>query len=216
MMNRTMKLLMLSDIFVLTGFGLIQPILAIFINQGVAGGTVLTAGLASTIFLMTKSLVQLPFGKYIDDHEKKTRWLILGTLMMAIVPILYVTADSIYKVYLAEMIYGLGSGLAYPTWLGLWSRNLDQGRESFQWSIYSTSTGLGTAATGTIGAAMASVAGFTTTFMLAGVVCLLGCLTLLVLENRSSERVPDYIEDKARFPRSKGTFSVMAEPMSRT
>ena len=46
MMNRTMKLLLLSDIFVLTGFGLIQPILAIYINDGgVTGGTMLTAGM---------------------------------------------------------------------------------------------------------------------------------------------------------------------------
>jgi MFS family permease len=213
MMNRTMKLLMLSDIFVLTGFGLIQPILAIFINEGVAGGTVLTAGLASTIFLLTKSMVQLPFGKYIDDHGKKTRWLILGTLLMASVPILYLTADSIYKVYLAEMIYGLGSGLAYPTWLGLWSRNLDEGNESFQWSVYSTSTGIGTAATGTIGAAMTSIAGFTATFVLAGLLCLLGCITLMVLENRSTERVKEFEKAEARFRRSRAAFSALARAL---
>ncbi len=210
MMNRTMKLLMLSDIFVLTGFGLIQPILAIFINEGVAGGTVLTAGLASTIFLLTKSLVQLPFGKYIDDHSKKTRWLILGTLLMASVPILYVTADSIYKVYLAELIYGLGSGLAYPTWLGLWSSNLDQGSESFQWSVYSTSTGIGTAATGTIGAATASIAGFTITFVLAGLLCLLGCITLLVLENRSAEKAKEVEKAEARFRRLRTATPTLA------
>ena len=209
MMNRTMKLLMLSDIFVLTGFGLIQPILAIFINQGVTGGSVLTAGIASTIFLLTKSLVQLPFAKYIDDHGKKTRWLILGTLLMAIVPILYVTADSMYKIYLAELIYGLGSGLAYPTWLGLWSRNLNQGQESFQWSIYSTSTGIGTAATGTIGAAMATITGFTTTFLLAGMMCLLGCITLFVLESRSSEKAGSRKKAEAHFRRSRRVFSAL-------
>jgi DHA1 family quinolone resistance protein-like MFS transporter len=209
MMNRTMKLLMLSDIFVLTGFGLIQPILAIFINQGVTGGSVLTAGIASTIFLLTKSLVQLPFAKYIDDHGKKTRWLILGTLLMAIVPILYVTADSMYKIYLAELIYGLGSGLAYPTWLGLWSRNLNQGQESFQWSIYSTSTGIGTAATGTIGAAMATITGFTTTFLLAGVMCILGCITLFVLESRSSEKVGGHKITQAKLSRSRRIFSAL-------
>jgi len=65
MMNRTMKLLLLSDIFVLTGFGLIQPILAIYINDGgVTGGTMVTAGMASALFMLTKSLVQLPFGHY--------------------------------------------------------------------------------------------------------------------------------------------------------
>jgi len=187
MMNRTMKLLMLSDIFVLTGFGLIQPILAIFINEGIPGGTVFAAGFASALFLMTKSLVQLPFGKYIDGRTRKMRWLILGTLMMAVVPLIYLSADSIYKVYMAEVIYGIGSGLAYPTWLGLWSMNLDKGRESFQWSVYSTSTGLGTAATGAGGAVVAGFAGFQATFLFAGIMCLLGCAALIVLEMRSSK-----------------------------
>jgi MFS family permease len=201
MMNRTMKLLMLSDIFVLTGFGLIQPILAIYINDGgVAGGSMLSAGLASALFLFTKSLVQLPFGRYVDNQPGKTRWLILGTLLMALVPVIYVTAHSIYQVYMAEMIYGVGSGLAYPTWLGLWSANLDKGRESFQWSVYSTSTGLGTAATGAAGAAVASLVGFSATFILAGLLCLLGCVALLVMERRSA-RLPENLGGEARFRR---------------
>ena len=195
-----MKLLMLSDIFVLTGFGLIQPILAIYINDGVTGGTMLSAGLASALFLFTKSMVQLPFGHYVDRQPGKTKWLILGTLLMAVVPVIYVSAQSIYHIYLAEFIYGLGSGLAYPTWLGLWSTNLEKGQESFQWSVYSTSTGLGTAATGATGAAVASLAGFSATFFLAGLLCFLGCLALLVME-RKSARSAENLGGDARFRR---------------
>ncbi|OYV09353.1 MAG: membrane protein [Methanosaeta sp. NSP1] len=192
MMNRTMKLLLLSDIFVLTGFGLIQPILAIYINDGgVTGGTMLTAGMASALFMLTKSLVQLPFGHYVDSQAGKERWLILGTLLMAAVPIIYLSANCIDHIYLAELIYGLGSGLAYPTWLGLWSVNLDPGRESFQWSIYHTSTGMGTAATGAAGAAMASQVGFSATFLLAGLLCIVGCLVLLILERRGAGKTKD-------------------------
>ena len=202
MMNRTMKLLMLSDIFVLTGFGLIQPILAIYINDGgVTGGTMLTAGLASALFLFTKSLVQLPFGHYVDNQSGKAKWLLLGTLLMACVPIIYITAHSIYQIYMAEVVYGLGSGLAYPTWLGLWSANLDRGRESFQWSVYSTSTGLGTAATGAAGAAVATLVGFSATFFLAGLLCLLGCGALLVMERRSG-RTAENLGGEARFRRA--------------
>jgi DHA1 family quinolone resistance protein-like MFS transporter len=207
MMNRTMKLLLLSDIFVLTGFGLIQPILAIYINDGgVTGGTMLTAGLASALFLFTKSMVQLPFGHYVDRQPGKTRWLILGTLLMAFVPVIYVTAQSIYHIYLAEIIYGLGSGLAYPTWLGLWSTNLNKGQESFQWSVYSTSTGLGTAATGAAGAAVASLAGFSATFFLAGLLCFLGCIALLVMERRSA-RSAENLGGDARFRRTGTGFA---------
>jgi len=184
-MNRTIKLLMISDIFVLTGFGLIQPILAIFINEGVVGGTIFTAGVASTLFLVTKSLVQLPFARYVDGSLKKTRWLILGTVLIAIVPVMYIFIDHIYQVYLAEVLYGIGSGLAYPTWVCLWSRNLNPGSEGFEWSVYSTSTGLGTAATAAGGAAIASVAGFAATFVLTGLMCLVGCGILLFLDRES-------------------------------
>ena len=45
-MNRTIKLLMISDIFVITGFGLIDPILAIFIKENLTGGTIFAAGFA--------------------------------------------------------------------------------------------------------------------------------------------------------------------------
>ena len=210
MMNRTMKILMLSDIFVLTGFGLIQPILAIFINDGVTGGTVFAAGMASALFMLTKSLVQLPFSRYIDGHTKKTKWLIVGTLLMATVPIIYISAQSIIHVYLAEIVYGLGSGMAYPTWLGLWSTNLDKGKESFQWSIYSTSTGLGTAATGALGAGISSLAGFPVTFMLAGLLCLMGCMALLILESKNAvnSKLPEKVE--TRFPRVRRAFYALS------
>lgn len=186
-MNRTIKLLMVSDIFVLTGFGLIQPILAIFISDGVAGGTIFSAGLASTLFMLTKSVVQLPFSRYIDDNGNKRRWLILGTLMTAIVPVLYIFVDNIYQVYLAEIIYGIGSGLAYPTWVGLYSININKGQESFEWSVYSTLTGLGSAATAAAGASIAYFVGFKLTFILTGAFCLLGSMILLLLDKKGSD-----------------------------
>lgn len=185
-MNRDAKLLMISDIFVLTGFGLIQPILAIYINDGIAGGDVFSAGVASTLFLLTKSVVQLPFSRYIDRSGSKTQWLLAGTAMIAAVPLLYIFINSIYQVYLAEIIYGVGSGLAYPTWVGLWSANLKRGEESFEWSVYSTSTGIGTALTATLGAAVASILGFTATFLFTGLMCLVGSGILLMLEREAT------------------------------
>ncbi|MEK6969908.1 MAG: MFS transporter [Nanoarchaeota archaeon] len=185
-MNRTIKLLMLSDIFVLTGFGLIEPILAIFIKENVVGGTILAAGLASTIFLVTKCLVQLPFSRYVDRQENKVKWLVVGASLVTLVPFIYIFSTHVYYIYLAQVLMGIGSGLVYPTWLGLWSTNLDKQHQSFEWSLYSTLTGLGTAATAAIGAAIAEYIGFTYTFALVGIMSLWSCLILLGLENKQN------------------------------
>ncbi|MDP3990328.1 MAG: MFS transporter [archaeon] len=185
-MNKTIKLLMFSDISVVTGFGLIAPILAIFIKDNLVGGTIFAAGIASTLFFITKSIIQLPFSRYVDKHEDKIKWLILGTFLVSSVPFIYIFAKSVIHIYIAQVIYGIGSGLAYPTWLGLWSVNLDKKHESFEWSLYSTLVSLGAAITATIGAAIAEFVGFTITFILVGIFSLIGCSILFGLERKLS------------------------------
>jgi len=185
-MNKVIKLLMVSDIFLITGFGLIEPILAIFIKEDLVGGTILTVGLASTLFLITKSIVQLPFSRYIDSHKDKMKWLVAGTFMVAFVPFIYIFAESINFIYIAQIIYGIGSGLAYPAWLSLWSTNLDRRHEGFEWSLYSTLTGLGTAASATVGAVIAQFIGFKYTFLLVGLMSMIGGFILFNLERQSS------------------------------
>ncbi|MDD3897207.1 MAG: MFS transporter [Candidatus Peribacteraceae bacterium] len=191
--NRTILLLTFSDITVLTGFGLIDPILAIFIAQDIVGGSVFTAGLASSIFLVTKSFAQLPFSLHIDrisDHAKRW-WLLAGTICVTVVPFLYIMANHVRMIFLAQFILGIGSGCAYSAWLGLWSRHLDKGHESFEWSLYSTLVGLGTAAAATIGAAIANRYGFHAVMLGAGALSLVGCGILFVLlTNRSPVHKP--------------------------
>jgi len=186
-MNRTIKLLIISDIFVLTGLGLISPILAIFIKENLIGGSIFAAGLASTLFLVTKSVLQLPFSRYVDSHDEKVKWLIVGTFLIAVVPFLYIYATDVKFIYLAEFIHGIGSGLAYPTWIGLWSMNLDKKHESFEWSVYSTFVGIGVAASAAIGAAIAYFVGFAFTFIFVGIMALIGCFVLFWLQRKSEK-----------------------------
>jgi len=182
-MNRTVKLLMFSDIFVLTGFGLIDPIFGIYLNDNIVDGTIFSVGLASAIFLVTKSLIQLPFSRHIDKHDdlNDIKWLIIGICFVTAVPFLYIFASNIYWIYLAQFIFGIGSGLAYPSWLGLWSTHLDKNKESFEWSLYSTLIGFGTALAAAIGGALAEFVGFRSTFIIVGILSLIGCFILVYL-----------------------------------
>ncbi len=179
---------MVSDIFVLTGFGLIDPILGIYLNDNLVGGTIFSAGLASAIFLITKSLIQLPFSRYIDKHGDLSdlKWLIIGTCFVASVPFFYIFANNIYWIYLAQFLFGIGSGLAFPSWTGLWSTHLDKNRESFEWSLYSTLVSIGTAVSAVVGGALAQYVGFIATFVCVGIMSLVGCFILMYL--RSQEK----------------------------
>jgi len=186
-MNRIIKFLIIPDFLLFTSFGLTDPILAVFFKEEIIGGTLLKAGFASTVFLLVQSIVQLPFSRYVDAHRDdnfRIHWLLIGRLLISSVPFIYIFARDMNMVFFAQVVYGIGAGLAYPTWLGLWSAHLDKNKESFEWSLYSTLTVIGTAASATIGATLSQLIGFSFTFVLVGTLSLIGCAMLFRLDQQ--------------------------------
>jgi len=175
--------LILSDVLILSSFGLIGPIFAIFIIENLEGGTIVAAGLSTTIFLVVKSTVQMPLSRYFIDKEKhKTRSLLLGTLLIIAVPFIYIAAKSVYAIYIAQAIYGLGAAMAYPSWFSLFTTYMDKKHKGFEYTLWSTSIGVGTAITAYFGAKIAELLGFKTLFFFVGLVALLGFCLLIVLD----------------------------------
>lgn len=183
-MNRNIKYLILSDITILTWFGLITPILAIFIKEDILGWTIFAAGLASTLFLISKSLIQLPFSRYVDTHDNKKRLLLIGSFLVVVVPFLYLIASDIRHIYLIQIFYGIGSGITYPTRLGIRSISLDKRKESFERSLYSTAISIGTAITAAVWWALAQYAWFNVLFISIGVFSLIWTLILFKIRNK--------------------------------
>jgi MFS family permease len=186
-MNRTLKLLIISDIFVFSGFGLIAPILAIFIKDNLIGGTILAAGIASGIFLITKSLLQVLFA-YKFNPEDRLWMLWVGTGMIALVPFGYIFSTSVYQLYLVQFIYGVGASFAYPSWYSIFASNCDKGKRGFQWSVYSSSVGIGTALAAAGGSLTAENFGFRIVFIITGTLAILGLLILFGLEKKILKR----------------------------
>ena len=110
--NKIVRFLLLGDTVIFTGFGLSAPILAIFIADNVIGGSIFTAGIASALFFIVKAFIQIPFSRYIDSHDdsKALRWLLVGTFLIVVVPFIYMIANHIYWIFLAQIIFGIGLG----------------------------------------------------------------------------------------------------------
>jgi len=182
-MNKTLKLLIISDIFVFSGFGLIAPILAIFIKDNLVGGTILAAGIASAIFLITHSILQIIFSYKFNPKDRL--WMLwLGTAIIALVPFGYIFSKHIIHIYIVQFFYGVGAAFAYPSWSSLFTANLESGKRGFQYSIYSSAVGLGTALTAAVGALLAEKTSFNVVFILTGAISIIGLLVLFKLEKK--------------------------------
>lgn len=187
-MNKTLKLLIISDIFVLSGFGLISPILAIFIKDNLVGGTITAAGVASAIFMITHALLQLLFAYKFNPKDRL--WMLrLGTALFVLVPIGYIFSTHIYHIYIIQFVYGIAAAFAYPSWSSLFTSNLEKGKRGFQYSIYSSSVSIGTAITAGVGALLAERIGFELVFTTTGLFAIIGFFILMKLEKKILKKI---------------------------
>src|SRR5258708_18081899 len=182
-LNKIIYVLVASDLIIISAYGLIAPIFAVFMTQKIAGETLVIIGIAESIYLLSKSLIQVPLGIIIDKTkgQKIDFWfLFIGSLLMSISVFMYVFAKVPWHIYAISLAYGLGSGLSYPAWTGIFTRNMVERKESFAWSFSTTFVETGRAAAAIAGGLMAELFGFNTLFIIVGILSLIGTTILFL------------------------------------
>ncbi len=176
-MHKVLRILILSDLFIIGSFGLVQPIFAVYMLQNVAGTTLTAIGIAVTIQLVTKAIMQIIVAKWTDEevgNRRELGTLFAGSLLMSLVSFGYIWATNLSILYVLQFLYGLGGALAFPGWVVIYTRYIRAEKAGYEWSVYSTIVSLGTAAAASIGAYMAEVFSFTYLFIIIGTLSLVG------------------------------------------
>ncbi|MDP3057311.1 MAG: MFS transporter [bacterium] len=167
--NKIIKVLVLGDAFLNSGWGLIAPVFAIYIIQNIKGGDIMVAGFAAAVYWIVKSIIQMPFAKYLDrNHGEKDDFyaVFFGLLLVSLVPLGYMVSTLPWHIYAFQILYAIGMALVVPAWFGLYTRHIDKGKEAYEWSVYSTSFGFIAGISGAIGGVIAAAIGFKIIFLL--------------------------------------------------
>ena len=166
-MHKVLKLLILNDLFFWTALGFVGPILAIYINDDISGGTLGLTGLAMSIYWILKSIVALVTSRF-TDREKGNKFklstLIIGSVIIFLVPFGYLFARNIIHIIIIQAIFGFSAGLVYPGWMTLFTRFLNEGDEGFDWSLDSAALSLGNGIAIALSGFIAEAFGFSTLF----------------------------------------------------
>jgi len=185
-LKKIIKILILTDIALLTGIGFILPIFAIFITKHIQEGGVLTAGFAASVYWITLSLVLIPFGKYLDkNHGEKDDlyFIITGNILGAVAVFGFIFSSLPWHIYLLQGIYAIGMGMNIPGYTAIFTRHIDKGKEALSWSTRTAFVGVGVGIAGALGGTIAHYFGFKILFL--GVVILIlisAALPLLIFK----------------------------------
>jgi MFS family permease len=184
-LNRIIKYLILSDLVFWFGWGLLNPIFAIFILKSIQGGDIIVIGIANAIYALTLSLFRIPFGILLDkfpNEDDDYLALILGLFLVSILPFFFMIAKKPFDIYLLQFFHGFGIALSLSGWTAIFTRHIDKGKEATQWGIDATAVGIGTGISGFLGSVLVKNFGFNFTFFLTGIFGLLGTFLILVIK----------------------------------
>jgi len=185
--NVIIKVLIASDFLIWSSASLVAPIFAIFIAARLPSGGIEAIGIAATIYCMTKAIVEIPVGTYIDKSKSERDDLyaaILGTVLNAATFFLYPIVASVWQLYLLQIVAGAAGAIAYPGWYSIFTRHIDKSKEAFEWSLYDVLLGLGMAVTSALGAFMVAKFGFNAVFYIIGSMTLAGAALLFIIRDR--------------------------------
>jgi hypothetical protein len=146
--NPVIRFMILSDFIWMGALGLLAPIFAIFIEDRITGGNAAVAGAAAAIFLITKSVIQIPIASYIDKRkgEFDDFWIMFITsFCTALLPLLYLFVSTPGELYATQLVYGLLTACTFPSFMGIFTRHIDKAKEGTEWGVYYTITDLSSA-----------------------------------------------------------------------
>jgi MFS family permease len=176
------------------------PVFAIFLLSNIAGGnideSVKVAGFASLFYWITKSVLQIPIGHYLDKNhgEKDDFWFMTaGTFMMALVPIGYLFSTQPWHIFLLQIFYGVAAAINLPSWSAIFTRHIDSGREAVEWSTHSTFLGIGAGVAAGVGGIAVAMFGFKSVFIFVSAFTLLSAVLLLFIKKEISPRNKDVL-----------------------
>jgi MFS family permease len=193
--GRVVKYFIISDFFLLAGWGLIDPIFSVFIIQRVVGGTLMTVGIAAAIYWIIRSVAQIPIAEFLDripgEHDDFMA-LVGGLLLVGISAIAMCWVTRVWELYVVHALQAIAFALYYASWPTIYSRHLDKDAISLDWSLDSSVAGVGAGITGFLGGVIAETLGYNVVFVGAGIMAFIAAFVLIA--------VPDLILPKPTTP----------------
>lgn len=170
--GRFVKRFIMADMALFAGWGMLDPVFSIFIIREIPGATIVTVGTAVAIYWLLKSAIQIPIANALDKENTENHAFLslVGSLVLVgVTAIAFLAATEIWHIYILQVLKAIAFGVYVPAWSGLFSKHLDKGHYSLDWSLDSTSVGLVTGVTGFLGGVIVAYFGYGMVFILAGI-----------------------------------------------
>lgn len=169
---------MVSESMLWSAWDFVTPIFAIFIVKNIEGGSIQTAAIGYSIYLITRVIFELISGSMLSKstNKKKLIMAISGMLCLSIAYFGFAFTLNIAFIFFFYSMLGMGLGLAAPAKNSLFSIHLDKSKEATEWSLADATVFICMALATALGGFIAAQYGFPTLFLLSSIITILATI----------------------------------------
>jgi len=152
-----LRIILQSEMFYLSAFGLLAPILALFLTDKIPSINLLNVGIAVGLYLLTLGILRpfIQLASRDDSRGLRTFHLLwFGGLLISMMPFLYILSRDIVDIYVAQILYGVGVVFMEPAVLKIMGTTCNIKKQG-HWENFNTADSL-------LAAGFAAVSGFIT------------------------------------------------------
>lgn len=197
--SKTIRYLIISDFFLFFSVGLLGPIFAVFVLENIEN-RIEVIGFAVSCYWITRALMVMPVSRLMDrikGESDEFSFMIVGTFLIAIIPLFYTIASHSWHVYLLQILNGLANSMAVPAWRIIFTNHIDKKIVGFEWSLEDVGVGIATASSAAIGALVADKFGFDVLFGMISFFGIISAIILLVLGKSKRDVIKALLRDKS-------------------
>jgi MFS family permease len=185
LLNRPLKILLATDGLVMVAASMLVPFYALFVEK--IGGDVLDVGIGASLFAVAGGVAVLIAGRVADRVKRKERIIAGAYIMMAAGFVLYLFVDSLWLLFVVQVIIGLAEASYVPAFDALYGSHAHRGgtHAGRRWSITEANDYFAAAIGAALGAVIVHYTGFTVLFVTMALFCLASGLYLYLLPGKA-------------------------------
>jgi len=178
-MQKELKILLLSSVFLNLAAGLFGPLYAIFVQE--IGGNLTVAGFAYSIYAITTGVLIFFISKWEDRFQHEGKLIALGRFLAVIGFVGYLFVNKPTDLYILQLVFALSGAITYPAVTSFYSKHLDKGKFASEWGIWGSAVWIVIGIAAIIGGHLANNYGFNLIFMIMAGLSFISFLVSLVL-----------------------------------
>ncbi len=184
--NFVVRFLIISDVMIVGAAGMLAPLFALFVEDFIAQGDAMVVSISMGIYLLSRSLMQIPVATTIDKikGEKDDFWLmVIFSFLSSLIFLLYLVINQPWQLFLIQFLLGIANAITFPSYMAIFTRHIDKNREGTAWGVYYTMTDLSSATLAVIGGYLATSYGFKTLIITVSLIGVLGSVLLVPIKS---------------------------------